>query len=346
MRSKFFSELIFRHPGTDYATVIRGLAALAVLGTHGGGVLPLIELSEFLGFGGDVIQNLGNLGSAGPAAFFITSGFVLSLVWKKQNKNGFKKWVIRRYLRLTPLYLVILVVCILQGTNISTLDFLLRMLYLDAFYEPLFNRAPLGVLWTLAIEFWLSLLIPFFVFVFQKLRRPELFLVLTFLASSLGPVFLMKFGVGDLMAWKSLLSSVFCFAVGSYLSTIEKSEHASRAFRLMIVFSIGFTLLYMWDGYMGSWWVTILFTSSYLGYRATSEVNSKPSNGLLVWLGTICYGVYLTHMPVLASFGSWGSNWTFYLALLPVLFLSSLSWLFIEKPISRLYKHNTQKPGH
>jgi peptidoglycan/LPS O-acetylase OafA/YrhL len=209
------------------------------------------------------------------------------------------------------------------------------MLYLDAFYEPLFNRAPIGVLWTLAIEFWLSLLIPFFVYVFQKISGSELFLLATFVISSLGPVLLLKFGVGDLMAWKSLPASVFCFAVGSYLSTLEKSEHSAKAFRLMLIFSIGFTLMYLWGGYMGSWWVTILGTSSYLGYRRTSEVSSKPSNALLVWLGTICYGVYLIHMPVLASFGTWGSNWAFYPALVPVLFLSSLSWLLVEKPISR-----------
>ena len=339
MNSRLLSDLIFRHPGTDYATVIRGFAALAVLGVHGGFVYPLVQISEDFGFGREIFVNLGNLGSAGPAAFFITSGFVLSLVWNKQKENGFKNWVIRRYLRLTPLYLIILIVCALQGSEISFLDFLLRMLYLNAFYEPLFNRAPIGVLWTLAIEFWLSLMIPILVLVFQKVRRPEFVLFITFIVSSLGPVLLIQLGVGDLMAWKSLLASVFCFAVGSYLTTFEKSEQTARAFRLLLVISVGFTLMYLWGDNLGAWWVTILVTSSYLGYRRTSEVISKPSNPFLVWLGTICYGVYLTHMPVLAALGTWGSNWAFYLALVPVLLLSSLTWLLIEKPISRFGRH-------
>ena len=251
MKSRLLSDLIFRHPGTDYATVIRGFAALAVLGVHGGVVYPLVQISEDFGFGREIFVNLGSLGSAGPAAFFITSGFVLSLVWNKHKKYGFKNWVFRRYLRLTPLYLLIMIVCMLQGLEISFLDFLLRMLYLDAFYEPLFNRAPIGVLWTLAIEFWLSLIIPIFVFAFQKVRRPELVLLATFVTSTLGPVLLMQLGVGDMMAWKSLLSSVFCFAVGSYLTTFEKSEQTARAFRLVLAISVGFTFMYLWGGVHG-----------------------------------------------------------------------------------------------
>lgn len=251
MKSWISSNLVQRHPGTDYATVIRGLAALAVLAVHGGAAYPLFELSKKLGFGNEIVSNISNFGSAGPAAFFITSGFVLSLVWERQKSFGLRKWFVRRYLRLTPLYAIVLLYCMATDLNLSFSDLIFRLLYIDAFYQALFERAPIGLLWTVAVEFWLSLLIPLFVFLFSSVKRSEVVLLVAFICSYFGPTLLINLGLGDLMAWKSIPSAVFCFALGSYLSTLKKSDESAQVFRFFIMFAFGFFLMYSWGGTWG-----------------------------------------------------------------------------------------------
>ena len=296
-----------------------------------------MQLASKIGFGEELAKNFSNLGNAGPAAFFITSGFVLSLVWEKQCLSGYRKYAIRRYLRLTPLYLVVLIYCLVVFPEFTLSDLFLRLLYLDAFNESLFLRAPIGILWTIAIEFWLGLCIPLFISIFRKSRHPEIVLLFAFVISALGPIILISFGIGDLMAWKSIPSSVFCFILGSYLSTIQKSRESAKVFKLMLVFSFGFMCMYLWNGYMGAWWLIILLTASYLGYRR-SRIEETGTPSFLIWLGTICYGVYLLHPIVLAHIGSQSANWAFYIALVPVLLMASFSWVFLEKPFSGLYR--------
>ena len=343
MNKREYSKLVRRHPGTDYATVVRGLAALAVMGVHASAVYPLSQFSESVGFGDSLVINLGNLGAAGPAAFFITSGFVLSIVWERQKKYGFKRWLIRRYLRLTPLYFIALGYCLITNPSFTFSDLVLRLLYLDAFHQPLFLRDPLGILWTISIEFWLSLCIPVLVFLFRSVKYPEVTLLTTFVITLVSPTILIELGLGESMAQKSLPSALFCFAVGSYLSTFGESAESTKVFGLFLVFSLGFTLMYLWGGYMGAWWVTILLTTAYLGYKRTQVSKFSPPNPLLIWLGTICYGVYLLHILVIENLGSWSANWGFYLSLPPVLILASLSWVLIEDPIGGLFRPRAQK---
>jgi peptidoglycan/LPS O-acetylase OafA/YrhL len=338
LKSLNFSNLIQRHQGTDYATVVRGLAALAVLAVHGGATYPLFEISNRVGFGKEIVSNLSAFGSAGPAVFFITSGFVLSLVWERQKNFGFRKWVVRRYLRLTPLYFIVLGYCMVSGLNLSVFDLICRLFYLDAFNQALFQRDPIGVLWTISVEFWLSLFIPLFVYIFRCTKRPEFVLLTAFVCSSMGPVVLIKFGLSDLMAWKSIPSAVFCFALGSYLSTLKKSDESAQVFRLLLVFAIGFFSMYLWVGYMGAWWVAILLTAAYLGFKRTQVTDLPPANPVFLWLGTICYGVYLIHMPVLNSLSGWASNWAFYVSLGPVFILATASWVLVERPSGRLFR--------
>lgn len=282
LRKSVLSSLVQHHQGTDYATGIRGLAALAVLAVHGGAAYPLVEISERIGFGREISFNLINLGTAGPAAFFITSGFVLSLVWERQRRFGIQKWIIRRYLRLTPLYAIVLIYCMLSGLNLSLNDALYRLFYLDAFNEKIFLRDPIGVLWTISIEFWLSLFVPFFVHLFRSGKRSELVLLSAFICSSMGPTALSRLGVDDLMAGKSILSGVFCFVLGSYLSSLEKSEDSAKVFQLIKVFAVGFLLMYLWGGYMGAWWVSILLTTSYIGFKKSQITDPTSLNPVLL----------------------------------------------------------------
>ncbi len=288
-----------------------------------------------------VITNLSNFGTAGPAAFFITSGFVLTLVWERSKKD-FASFFLRRYLRLTPLYSVVLVYFYAteEGfhSSIHIKDFILRILYFDSFNQNLFLTSPNDILWTISIEFWISLCIPFFVYVFKETIFGEFFLLLCLLISVGLPILLVQFGLDISMAYKSLPSALFCFAAGSYISLQTKSEEASKTYSLILVLGVGFAAMYLWGGFMGQWWITILLTCGYLGKKRTgsSESNISTASGILIWLGTICYGVYLLHPVFIDLMPVKSGDWLFFWALFPVLLASTFSWVALEKPFSSL----------
>ena len=301
----------------------------------------------------EALINLSNFGTAGPAAFFITSGFVLTIVWERSRQMGFVSFFRRRYFRLTPLYSIVLIYYYATAEQFdSTLqirDFLVRILYLDSFNQSLFLSSPSDILWTISIEFWLSLLIPLFVHVFKETKWGEQFLLGCLLISIGSSTVLVNFGVDISMASKSLPSALFCFAVGSYISLQSQSEEASKAYSFILILGIGFAAMYLWGGYMGQWWVTIILTCGYLGKKKTGskQVASSDSWGMWVWLGTICYGVYLLHPVFIDLLSAKSGDWLFYWALIPVLTLSTISWVAVEKPFSNLSRARTaDKTSH
>ncbi len=341
---KLIKNIAKRHPGSEYATQVRGLAALAVFGVHAQVLAPILNHPRLGGGLERVITNLANFGSAGPAAFFITSGFVLTLVWERTKKNGFIFYFLRRYIRLMPLYSIALVYFYSSGEFFKDTDqvkdFVLRILFLDTFNERLFLTSPNDILWTISIEFWVSLCIPFFVYVFKETRCGEFFLLACFLISVGSPMVLIHLGVDNSMAHKSLPSTLFCFAVGSYISLQAKSKEAAKTYSLILILGVGFAAMYVWGGYMGQWWVTILITFGYLGKKRTSAervTNSIPS-GMFIWLGTICYGVYLFHPIFIGLLIAKSGDWVFYWALPPVLAASTISWMIVERPLIGMFR--------
>lgn len=344
LHRKTFNMVVKRHPGSDYATQVRGLAALAVFGIHAKALAPILNDSRIGGGLERILTNLSNFGTAGPAAFFITSGFVLSLVWERSKKLGFANYFLRRYLRLTPLYAIVLLYFYATSDNtylsLQMKDFILRIFYLDSFNENLFLTSPSDILWTISIEFWISLCVPFFVYIFKETKFGAHFLLLCLIISVSSPQVLVHFGLNDSMAHKSLPSALFCFVVGSYISLQTQSEEAAKAYSLILVLGFGFTAMYLWGGYMGQWWVTILLTCGYLGKRRTSavRVSSSISTGILIWLGTICYGVYLLHPVFIDLLTLISGEWLFYWALIPVLAASTLSWVALESPMSGFFR--------
>jgi peptidoglycan/LPS O-acetylase OafA/YrhL len=251
---------------------------------------------------------------------------------------------VRRYLRLTPLYSIVLIYFYVTeekfNNTLQIKDFVFRILYLDSFKQSLFFSSPSDIFWTISIEFWLSLLIPLFVYVFKETKLGELFLLSCFLVSVGSPIALVYFGVDIAMANKSLPSALFCFAVGSFISLQSQSEEASKAYSLILILGIGFAAMYLWGGFMGQWWVTVILTCGYLGKMRTGsrKLTTSVSWGIWIWLGTICYGVYLLHSVFIDLLSAKSGDWLFYWALFPVLALATISWIAVEKPFNNLLR--------
>ena len=112
--------------------------------------------------------------------FFVISGFLIGSILFKEiattGKINFKKFYIRRFLRLMPVYLFTMLICIyLYNDNINT--FWSNLLYINN-YVP--NSYMLHT-WSLAIEEQFYIVIPFLLlYVLPKFKNKIYFFLIFF----------------------------------------------------------------------------------------------------------------------------------------------------------------------
>lgn len=112
----------------------------------------------------------------GVNLFFILSGFVLYLPYLKGNRQintikDIKIFYLARFKRLYPLFLISVLVSIIfvYGININTLESgLLSLTTLSMVTEDNFFPLINGVLWSLIVEIWFSILFPFLILIKKK----------------------------------------------------------------------------------------------------------------------------------------------------------------------------------
>jgi peptidoglycan/LPS O-acetylase OafA/YrhL len=323
------------NPGTNFATNIRGISALLVFAVHTGG-FELVGNFTSMAFA----KNLKILASMAPVAFFIASGYVLSVQYSKSG--SLVRFYIRRYLRLTPLYACVLVFLFFQQ-ELTLKEVLYRVLYLDAFNSSLFLSDPYGIFWTIAIEFWCSLLIPVLVYGVSS-NFKYFILSLTAIISLLGPYLLVLSGMISQHAFKSILVGVFPFAVGVFFARSARNNTTKIVCLTGMILTCCLMIIFIFFGgqtnlkLLNPWWVVSLFVSSFIGYSHNKHTELKNNNTLL-YLGTICYGIYLTHIPMYNLLDKFFERNIFLISLLPVLMLSSLAYVLIEYPFTRIFKN-------
>jgi peptidoglycan/LPS O-acetylase OafA/YrhL len=344
---KTSERLISRHPSTNNATVLRGLAALSVLIIHydGIGLRSVFNDGSQLDYFANTIVSLGIYG---PSVFFLASGFALtaSLSGRKIKISAF---LINRIFRLLPLYGVVLTLFLCheiikyKAVKLFTVkNIFMHLTFLDVFSPEYFYSDPIGVLSSIPIEFWWSLLIPLLLLIQRKARFLEIplfgsLIFLTFFLQKTFPSndYLAAYGQNKWWVFGS------CFYFGNiafrFRLKIAKSSNFNfifiatlmsvclEAFRLNLVFTI----------------LSISFT--YLIFGDTLKLPIKLSesiNSFLLYIGTICYSVYLLHLPIRLI----GDNFIENIALLNVFALittviaSSITYLFIEHPLTKFGK--------
>ncbi len=121
-------------------------------------------------------------GDLGVDLFFVISGFLIGGIIFKEIKSSekfnFKKFYIRRFLRLTPVYIFAIFLNLYflkefgQG---NLLKYWPNLLYINNYVLG----APMGWTWSLAIEEQFYIIVPFLlVFIFPKFRNKATFFIL------------------------------------------------------------------------------------------------------------------------------------------------------------------------
>src|SRR5579863_3479927 len=349
---------------------LRGLAILGVVFYHG-----LFWARDFSPFNSSQARILFFIGTGkfGVNLFFVLSGFLITglLLDSRARPDYFKRFYIRRALRILPLYYVILL--LLQVTQLTSNSFLLMSLLHSSNLSLIFGIAmSYPVLWSLAVEEHFYLAWP------AAVRRlsPSLLMGIATAIILVSPVLRL------VCYWHATLRSIpgngwlyyswntsDGLACGALLSIAVREFGSSR--RRLVQLSLMFLALAGMISLVGlpfgimtrespvgaalQWTPWNLAFTGLLGLSllaGTSRWKAYVAPPLLTFFGRISYGLYLLHVlffigydrflprfasPSFLSLGPWEAMWVrFMIAGTAGVVAAYLSRRFFEEPFLRL----------
>ena len=333
---KNISLIAKSHGSTNIATSLRALAAIGVLSVH----FEWFGLYQHLR-GEDILQRLLkgvlDLAAQGPTTFYLASGYVLQLTYKKYKNLG--AFMLQRYFRLMPLYLAVNSYCYLaseRDLSLLSVELILKKLFfLDLFFTDASIFSPLNISHFVVIEFWLSILIFFTHKLQYRSNLVSVYVIIisftiSYLAQKVSRVIESEIDL-------SFFYFQFFFVFGAAMAAKRHIFSLNKLISLNL-FILCFLFAILVQNYVG-----------YMSFVMSAVVlaNSKPLNNTILTnifmrvTGNICYSIFLLHIPV--------KNFTEYLEFqetiltVPfIFFLSTISFFLIEVPFTKIGKKVTK----
>lgn len=293
------------HPSTAYLTGMRAYAALAVVMVHTTGFMK--GRHAWL----DLVLNSGRFG---VQVFFFLSGFTITLALMGRPLR-FSDYMRRRFLRIFPLYLLVLLAIFLFGSANywgelfgapNDLKSLLMHVSLLNLFDLKYANNMIGVEWSISIEFFYYLALPVMLWLMTRDR----------------------FGL--------LLAALCAIIQASYrlmpatLPTGQEwvAEHWSFQ-HYAFLYGSAVLVAYHWK------WLQARVPA-----MAWAAVEALFANRAAVWLGNISFSIYLLHAPIFgmvkATAGEGPLPWLAFLVALAA--CCSASYLLIERPFMQMSK--------
>jgi len=357
-----------------YIPELDGMRAVAI------GAVLLYHCWGYLGEApvGRAVSSLAAIGWAGVDIFFAISGFLITgiLLSAREQANYYKRFFIRRSIRIFPLYYLVTTLVLIAGLAIRylelpvsdpSLDHLDRIwinyLYLVNFAVAFFDNDTvlLSIAWSLAIEEQYYLIFPFIVL---HLSRRNLMRVLVG-ACLLAPVFRVL-----IFSWTNLYDTAyvlpFCrmdnLAVGGIaLMLYQDSDSivgAAVARAAPLLWLIALFFLFTWTREdlvfisVGYFMVAAATAATIL---AITKGRLRHLSKVLRWrwlmyIGQISYGLYLIHLlvrtaidigPLKSTFAAVETDLTaatirLFFCLIASIAVAAFSWKFFERPLLAL----------
>ena len=323
---------------------LRGLAILLVLAHH----VPASSV--------DWVARLQHHGSHGVSLFFVISGYiVMTLMLRELRKSGvidIRGFLLRRILRLWPLYYLILLVeaglvyvaqvYSPENQALFTDNLACYVMYCSNWLETS-GQGPFFVSWSLAVEEQFYLLLSLLLLVLRPALLAAVFVVLLVVKLALANSVHV-----DMLAlpWRVILSYSEAILLGVLLAFLLNDSRSyawiSRfaAYRYMpAVLFVMFGAFLLFANLESKSGVTALvfylICTLLVGVCAISDKFPIVGGKALSWIGLLSYGIYLMHMPVLSAVKKFTMEpvlvliFTFVL----VLPLAWFSYRFFEEPL-------------
>lgn len=294
-------------------------------------------------------------GFKGVEIFFVISGFILAMPFAKHylkagTKPIIKNYYIRRLTRLEPPYFLALLIFfslhLLKGVYSFDDIFhglLQNILYIQNF-SPFENAQGMmgAITWTLEVEVQFYLLAPLLaiIFSFDKLQRRLLLLAAIFVIPVINTLWVVQYA--------SIYTYIFYFLIGFLIADLYLTEKRDWV-EGKIGFFIGLTalvVLYFID--IDQLLNKLLFIAALFLFIYSSLTvpiwRNIFSLKIFTTIGGMCYSIYLFHTVLISIFGhktvllkisdSYEINIVIQiiLLLLPILIISSIYFILIEKP--------------
>jgi peptidoglycan/LPS O-acetylase OafA/YrhL len=341
-------------PGLDG---MRGMSILAVLAIHAGAPLS----------GGFI----------GVDIFFVLSGFLITTILLKEynvtNHISLKQFYLRRVLRLAPALLLMLAVfsvcsiALLHGKELK--QNLVQVLIVICYATNWVRAArlyPTGVVchtWSLSMEeqfymLWPLILLCLLKFVKSRRRIVTIICLLAVLSWTLRALMAAN-GVDPRRLTLGLDTRADALLIGCGLAVVLTSGLISDALRATLatilkyiapaaaLALVGISYVVHGRDMCLFYWVNVVIEILAALLILTVVVSKGGlvkailSNKLIVWIGSISYGLYLWHFPIYSAMTSLGyKDWRLVLTLgsAIVFAVAAGSYYFVERPFLRL-KH-------
>lgn len=278
--------------------------------------------------------------------FFVLSGFLLSLPWAAGRKPDLRRYAARRFARVAPGYWLALAgsMWILSGTQhgraIELHDLPKFIFFIPNLFEETRNQLD-PPMWSLHVEVSFYIVLP--LIGLALLRRPIV------ACAGLIAAGLVWTGAGVVHNWPpevtwtlpSYIGVLTCGVAAAVLAQRSPPRFVGTVGALVVLansvwHSAGTGTLghVVGDLPAGIGFALILWSYA---YRESPVLSARP----VVWLGTVSFGVYLWHYPVMYWLQLQDRMPERFLpaalVIFPITFgLASLSWYFVEKPAMRL----------
>lgn len=330
-----------------YIDILRGYAIIMVLIVHYAIDFNTLYSSYF--------YQISLLGQYGVMLFFIVSAYALTKSLEYRNvryeNNMFKKYFIRRFFRIAPLYYLILLFSyfFLKGIGVNQLtsidtshtNMLIHFLFLDQLYVNFTNNI-IGVEWTISVEFLFYFILPFIVFKNQKFQI-KLFLLSFFI--SVAVMFFRKYYyINGWWLHYTLLEWFYVFVGGVILckynleGDITKKNNLLLYIILINILIMSIIKLPFQHYYM---FVNLILFFIYIKHSNTCTI----FNTAISFIGKISFSLYLIHYIVLRYTKEYFdvSFTTYSISLVVTFIISILTFYTIEQPFIKFGKCITSR---
>jgi peptidoglycan/LPS O-acetylase OafA/YrhL len=290
-----------------------------------------------------VDQTVVPAGYWGVIVFFVLSGYLITRsLCAEMDRSGrvdLGSFYLKRGLRLFPPLLVVSLVVLATGTHWSRVVPALGFYANYARIEGV-DLGPLTHTWFLAVTAHFYLLWPLVMRTLPARRRARVvgLLALAAIAWRVAAMGVMSPG----WVYNATDTNAAAILAGCYLGVTRPRPWRLAGWSIPALLLLMLLPVFGEDGPAFFWGV---FVALALGVVAIQHAVARPAwleTRLLVWLGTISYGIYLWHYVLLRTFPAWQA-----LALTVV--VSAASWYLLGRPLlrlpDRLDREDTEREG-
>jgi peptidoglycan/LPS O-acetylase OafA/YrhL len=332
--------------------LLRGLAAFAVMIPH--------FFMYYLGAASTLAEVVS---VTAVEVFFVLSGYVLGpqivLCAQRRNWATLRTFLLRRWMRTIPSYLVALLAISVIFRELGSADFFRYAGYVQNLFSQHNTRDYYPVAWSLSVEEWYYVVFPPFLLLYGTLirRRSQWFDYLCAVLLFIGGISLIRSVYGDTVDWGAQVRRVVVFRIDSIaygfllylvLQRPKFEWNARLCVLALLLAATTIAMFYVNDRMLANdaGWLRQIHPFASAAFGMATVVFFLSINSLLqapwraatcTYLGHISYPTYLFHLVVLYVLARYlpqhAELWHFVLYVTAVVVFTTIFYYGFDRPI-------------